>query len=341
VEPLSQSDFQKKFVLYSGIITLIFLLVFGTTALFKGAIFHGTILLIILVVVLISLSLMIIKDNISIGEITLSFIGILLMSYLTVTGGCCDGTGILWAYPIIVIILLLKGFLFGLMSSLIYLAVVLFVFFGDQTFVYQYETSFKVRFLSTFFLLAGMAFIYEYLRSTSHRNALIINEKLNLTSRLDPLTELLNRRAAVTEFEREFSIYQRHGNVFSIIILDLDNFKQINDTYGHATGDQALIEVAKQLTSHTRSEDIVVRWGGEEFVIILPGTDLQQAAIKAKNIKQQLSSINYQKLGVSDPITASFGVQSINNSTDVDDLFVQADKKLYEAKKRGRNQVVS
>lgn len=74
------------------------------------------------------------------------------MSYLTVTGGCCDGTGILWAYPIIVIILLLKGFLFGLMSSLIYLAVVLFVFFGDQTFVYQYETWNSNKLQSSFFI---------------------------------------------------------------------------------------------------------------------------------------------------------------------------------------------
>jgi len=288
----------------------------------------------------ISLSLMVYRNQTYIGLNGVSFVVVFLFSYLSYTGGI-EGTGILWGYPLVLIILLLQGFKRGIAILGLFTLIVLFIFYGNLQQAYSYDDVFKVRFISSFIALSLMALIYEYQRWQAHKAFSIIQEKLSQSSLRDPLTKLLNRRASNQVMEKEHASYQRHQQVFSLIMIDLDLFKRINDTYGHNVGDQVLIAVANKLSENTRKEDYIVRWGGEEFIVILPNTDQMQASKTAELLRASIHSLDLTHINVPETFTASFGVQSIQDSKDVDDLIIQADKKLYLAKQQGRNQVIS
>jgi len=240
----------------------------------------------------------------------------------------------------VLIILLLQGFKRGIAILGLFTLIVLYIFYGNLDQAYQYDPAFKVRFIASFIALSLMALIYEYQRWQAHEAATVIHQKLKKSSLQDPLTSLLNRRASNDVMEKEHASYLRHKKGFSIIMIDLDLFKKINDTYGHTVGDQVLVAVANELSHNTRLNDYVVRWGGEEFIIILPDTEKQQAIEVAESLRASIQSLDLAHIGLPETFTASFGVQSIQDSKDVDDLIIQADKKLYLAKQQGRNRVI-
>ncbi len=155
----------------------------------------------------------------------------------------------------------------------------------------------------------------------------------------DPLTQVANR----AEFERVLDEYvrmhQATGNKCSIIICDIDFFKQVNDNYGHHIGDQALIAFARVLQKHVRNQDIVARYGGEEFVILCANCDIEVACQRAEEIRTALNKTPQQMLN-GKTITASFGVSELQENESVTDFFVRADQALYEAKNSGRNRVI-
>lgn len=152
----------------------------------------------------------------------------------------------------------------------------------------------------------------------------------------DPLTGLANRRAAYTAIDGLLRQAQ-DGVPGSVILLDIDNFKQVNDTYGHPVGDQVLGQVAQFLREHLRAQDTPVRWGGEEFMLILPGTSLDGAQVMAERLRQ---AIQVQPLPGTRGVTASFGLTGWQPGDDLGRLTARADHALYEAKKGGRNQVI-
>ena len=161
------------------------------------------------------------------------------------------------------------------------------------------------------------------------------NALLQSKASTDQLTKSKNRRA-VMELINGKNPYEHS---YSIIIMDIDNFKSFNDTYGHAVGDQVLIELAEHVNRIVPTRDIFARWGGEEFIIIVKTIDLETAQNIADRIR---SSIGSNKFSVGEQITCSFGVSSPKNETiDFDTLFDQADKALYQAKELGRNRVCS
>ena len=153
----------------------------------------------------------------------------------------------------------------------------------------------------------------------------------------DPLTELFNRRFYEDALSREAVRALRLNQPFTLISLDLDKLKHINDTLGHSAGDAAIKAVAKVITKNSRSVDVPSRVGGEEFTIILPGVDSQGGLIAAERIRSSLESEYVEGVG---HITASIGVATfIEMTTDVDELVEIADKAMYFAKQNGRNQV--
>jgi diguanylate cyclase (GGDEF)-like protein len=162
-------------------------------------------------------------------------------------------------------------------------------------------------------------------------------EKLATT---DPLTGLINRGHFFTLGEYEFEKARRFQNPLSIILLDVDHFKQVNDTYNHSTGDQVLVVVAKLLVSSARKGDIVSRYGGEEFVLLLPNTNKVASLDVAERLRQELSSYSIQIGQNVIKITASFGIAQIS-AEDANLAFViaRADHNLYRAKSEGRNRV--
>ena len=172
---------------------------------------------------------------------------------------------------------------------------------------------------------------------TNHVRDQVELEKLATT---DSLTGMINRGHFFTLGEYEFERARRFQNLLSIILLDIDHFKLVNDNYSHSTGDQVLIALAKLLISNARKGDICSRYGGEEFVILLPNTSLAASLEVAERLRQELSVFPIQVGQVVIKITASFGVAQISSEdTDLAAIIGRADHGLYRAKSGGRNRV--
>lgn len=152
-------------------------------------------------------------------------------------------------------------------------------------------------------------------------------------ARTDPLTGLCNRRALEECLAGEISRQNRYAEVFSIAIIDIDHFKNINDTQGHMIGDQIIKSVAKQLDCDARESDIVARFGGEEFVIVMPQTGADGAAVTAERIRLQIA----ENCSAIAPVTVSLGIATAMDKDDADGLLTRADEALYQAKHDGRN----
>ena len=168
-----------------------------------------------------------------------------------------------------------------------------------------------------------------------------LKKKLEVSVRTDPLTDLPNRRGLAEKLEYEKIRFDRSKNPFTIIMGDIDQFKEINDTFGHDAGDQILTDIARMLSDNSRKQDIVSRWGGEEFIILLPETDLGNGAILAEKLRDKIEKevFTYQDKKI--PVTLSFGLSVYNQKgLKTDDVIKQADQCLYEAKNSGRNKVV-
>lgn len=155
----------------------------------------------------------------------------------------------------------------------------------------------------------------------------------------DPLTMLPNRAAYDEKIAAEFERWKRYQQFFSVVVCDLDFFKKVNDTYGHLAGDKVLRLVANILTNKCRSTDFVTRFGGEEFVILMPSTTSEEAAQAVDKIRHSIENSPFNFHGKSVTITMSFGVAEIDDADSIESLFERADKALYTAKKNGRNRV--
>ncbi|MBN2825947.1 MAG: diguanylate cyclase [Campylobacterales bacterium] len=161
-------------------------------------------------------------------------------------------------------------------------------------------------------------------------------QEIERLSTTDTLTQLPNRRKFESEIEKEIARSNRYGHPLSCILFDIDFFKHINDKYGHKKGDMVLKKLAFWLKHELRSNDTLSRWGGEEFVLLLPDTPLEDAIKIAKKLKTYINQIDFDNDLY---ITCSFGVASYQKDESVDELFVKTDQALYQAKELGRNRV--
>lgn len=164
------------------------------------------------------------------------------------------------------------------------------------------------------------------------------NATITELMRTDPLTGLANRRFFMEILEKEISLARRHRAPLSLIMVDLDHFKKINDAYGHDQGDEVLKAFAALLQRHTRKEDLPARFGGEEFILILPHADLINALATAERVRQEQEAVLLPGIGIR--VTASFGVSQFISTDDLESLIKRADEALYAAKASGRNRVV-
>lgn len=162
------------------------------------------------------------------------------------------------------------------------------------------------------------------------------NKQLADMVKRDGMTNLYNHKASFEKLKNEMDHCNRTNAPLSIILFDIDDFKQVNDTYGHLTGDIVLKELSHMMKSMTRSTDVVGRYGGEEFLLILPGTNLEGAKILTQKIQSELNSTSFEK-DIS--ITVSGGISQYSNES-VDELMSITDKKLYKAKRSGKNRFI-
>jgi diguanylate cyclase (GGDEF)-like protein len=191
-----------------------------------------------------------------------------------------------------------------------------------------------------------------YLKSVELENALQAESKarkkieslykeVERLSRIDPLTELSNRRSFSAEAARFFKLGIRHQKELSCAMLDIDLFKKVNDTFGHDFGDRVLIEVANTCKKELRTTDLLARFGGEEFCFLFPETDLRGAFILAERIRIKISELQFYSEKNRFSVTASLGVAGLLHSDkSIEDVLKRSDVCLYKAKERGRDRVV-
>jgi len=153
----------------------------------------------------------------------------------------------------------------------------------------------------------------------------------------DTLTGLPNRNAYNERLETELARWKRYHSPLSLIIWDIDHFKNINDSYGHKAGDKVLLLIAKQLSDHSRATDFISRFGGEEFTMLLPNTDSKSALILANQLRQTIEKTGFNASGASVAITISCGITEFTPNDTDESAFERADQALYQAKQQGRN----
>jgi diguanylate cyclase (GGDEF)-like protein len=169
-----------------------------------------------------------------------------------------------------------------------------------------------------------------------------LRESLRLQAVRDPLTGLYNRRYMQEFLERELHSARRRHRPVTVMMLDLDHFKRFNDSFGHAAGDRVLASVGEILQRSVRAEDVACRYGGEEFTLILPECNLQQASVRAEIVRKRVAeNCSHPGKGPADGVTISVGIAAFDETTDRVDLLLKfADDALYKAKRNGRNRVV-
>lgn len=186
----------------------------------------------------------------------------------------------------------------------------------------------------------GIATFVSHLQFRIRVREFVARQELNEISTVDPLTGLMNRRAMVARLESERARHNRFTQTFAVIMLDLDLFKRVNDSLGHQAGDRVLKEVAVRLRANTRQQDDIARWGGEEFLILLPDTDGKGATAATDNIRAALRDTPITTLDTSLNQTASFGIAVYDNKESAQRLVARASQALQMAKECGRNRAV-
>jgi len=171
-------------------------------------------------------------------------------------------------------------------------------------------------------------------RETNKLREGMAKERVRATT--DPLTGVANRLAFETQVAYEFERWHRGGGALSVIVIDIDHFKSVNDTYGHQTGDRVLKTVADQLRLQLRQCDFLARYGGEEFVVLLPNTPLPNAGFVAEKLRKHIAGCHFHYRDQQVPVTISQGLASFRDDTP-DAVFERADQALYRAKNSGRN----
>lgn len=188
------------------------------------------------------------------------------------------------------------------------------------------------------FMLGVIAYLYRQRKSLESANSALefANERLSQLATTDTLTGIWNRRSFEERVGHELIKADRYKQPLSVLIFDIDQFKLVNDSYGHLVGDRVLVELCDMARQQTRDSDLLARWGGEEFIMLMPNTGLNEAMAVAEKLRANFASHNFQDAG---SITASFGVALYQPGESVDHWISRADAALYEAKQEGRNKV--
>lgn len=194
--------------------------------------------------------------------------------------------------------------------------------------------------LLTFFIIFIFSMLFNWEVRTNTATLEKRNNQLMQFANRDPLTRLANRRSMTEHLNLAMHNLKLENRVFSVILCDIDDFKKINDKYGHDCGDKVLVHVANLITSQMRDSDFVCRWGGEEILMIVEGK-LPTAIAIAERIRSNISSSEVEHAGQKVKVSMTFGVAQANQSQRVESLIQQADDNLYHGKSTGKNKVVS
>jgi diguanylate cyclase (GGDEF)-like protein len=264
------------------------------------------------------------------------------MLYLVYSGGVSN-TGPLWIYIVPPVAFFFSGLRKGIKGITIFVVMLstMLLYPHDALLQTTYTLEFKLRLILSFLTVTLLFGFYEYSRQQSYNHIEELSHKYERQAMHDTLTNLPNRRGMRVYLNHEYNRLMRSKEPLSLLICDIDYFKQVNDKYFHDGGDFVLQSLSKFFVEKIRQQDIVARWGGEEFLFLLPNTRLADAVVLAEKIRQHVEGhvIKYEKNTIK--ITIRVGVNEVAPNDNIDQAINIADNSLYTAKKEGRNQTVS
>lgn len=263
-----------------------------------------------------------------------------LFLYLA-TAAIEDGAAIMWLFAYPPIIFYISESRVGVIACSGGFAALLVLFspLGGTLFETQYTASFRIVMVCALAFEMVSCYVLDQSRRRSKLGLLKLAAEFEYAAKHDALTELANRREGHAQLSVEYERYLRNKRVFSILLMDIDLFKNINDTHGHQAGDRMIVQVANILRTQCRKVDTVVRWGGEEFLVVLPETDASEACQTGDRIREAIAGHSVEFEGHTLSTTISAGVATITHSESIDRLLRRADEALYLAKTSGRNAV--
>lgn len=248
-------------------------------------------------------------------------------------------TALYWAFPFPPILYGLLGRRRGTLFNLGLFCLLALLLYGPDFGQAQYQSAASSRFLASLLTLTLACAINEHFRERSHHSMDLLHRNKVHQANTDALTGLANRRFVDDSLQQHLQQQPNTLLPLAVVLADLDHFKHINDSFGHAEGDKVLQQIAQIFRQKLRQQDFAIRYGGEEFLLLLPHTTLADAARVADKVR---ASIAQQRLLPQHPelvITCSFGVALLSDPNQFKDAIAQADKALYQARTAGRNQV--
>lgn len=199
----------------------------------------------------------------------------------------------------------------------------------------------EVKFFVSFVGLSVFCVLYGRCQETSINELIATNQRVNALAYKDPLTGLPNRRAVEDILEKRWEEFRRTGHYYSVLLCNIDNFKSINDRYGHDFGDGVLLRLTNVLIRGVRSQDLISRWSGDEFLLVLPAQDQSSAIKVAERLLRRVSDIELTMLNEQVRVTVSIGVSCSSEALDGGDVVAIADSGLFQAKHTGKNKAVA
>lgn len=257
----------------------------------------------------------------------------ILMFYLVYTGGI-DNTGHLWIYCLPPMALFLHGLKKGLLELSVFVLFMILLFYAPhELIIAQYEEGEKLRIILSFLVVTFLTSLYEYSRVKSIKKMKKLQKDLKFFLKQDELTGLYNRRGYNDNIEK---IGTTNGVV---LMCDIDHFKKINDSFGHAAGDHVIKEVATCIRNTIRKDDVAVRWGGEEFLVFLTKTNIDNAYFVSEKLRESIEELHIHYKDRDIRVTVSIGIASVGDTTTLDDAIRFADNAMYLSKSSGRNRI--
>ncbi|MFT2092955.1 diguanylate cyclase [Paraglaciecola sp. 2405UD69-4] len=262
----------------------------------------------------------------------------ILMFYLIYSGGN-NNTGPLWIYLVPPVALFFGGLKKGGIHIAIFVLIICFLlFYENGVFVEaQYSKEFKLRLIYSFLTVTCLFGFYEKMRQSSFKSLKKMSDKFESQAMHDQLSGLLNRRGMLEKLEQEFSRAKRANSVLTIMMCDIDHFKLINDEFGHTQGDEIIEHLAKEFKVNLRKQDAVARWGGEEYLFLLPDTQGEDALVIAEKLRKKIAAASFTHQDKQFNVTISIGVHQATLEDSINQAISKADKCLYHAKLGGRN----
>ena len=253
--------------------------------------------------------------------------------------GGFNNTALYWVFPFPAILFGLLGVRIALLSNALLVLALCIMLFVPELILAQYKDAEASRFIASLLIVITVCWINDHYRERSHQAMDLLQQSKEIQANTDALTELANRRFIDASLLPNLALQPAQFFPLSLIMCDIDHFKQLNDRFGHDAGDEVLKAVAQLFRQHLRQQDIACRTGGEEFLLILPHTNRADAFLVAEKIRSQFEQQTLLASQPDYPLTASFGVALCDNAEDFGRAVKQADEQLYLSKRNGRNQV--